>query len=127
MAEDLTEELLSLERGFWGASTDPDYYEEHVAEEAVMVFPYGVGAMDKAQVLYTIRANEEGWDSYELDDVRVVPLSDDTAVITYRATAARGDSDPFEAFVSSTYVRANGDWLMTFHQQTLSGSSASGY
>lgn len=127
MSDDLAAELLALEQGFWGASTDPSYYEEHVAEEAVMIFPYGVGPMDKRQVLYTVGANAEGWDAYELSEVHVVPLCADAALITYRAVAERGGDDPFEAFVASAYVRANGDWLLVFHQQTLSAGSASGY
>jgi hypothetical protein len=122
MVEDLADELLRLERGFWDASTDADWYDEHVAQEGILVFPYGVGAMDKRQVLYTIRANDEEWDAYHFEDVKVIPLSGDAAVITYKATAERADSDPFKAYVSSTYVRADGGWLLAFHQQTLAST-----
>ncbi|MCJ7724882.1 MAG: hypothetical protein MUP76_00630, partial [Acidimicrobiia bacterium] len=74
MTNDLTAELLHLEHRFWEASTDPDFYREHVAEEAVLVFPYGVGAMDKSMVLYTVGANAEEWVSHQFDDVYVVAL-----------------------------------------------------
>jgi hypothetical protein len=126
MTEDLKEELLALERGFWSAATDPGYYEEHVSADGIMVFPYGVGAMTKPQILYTIRANDEEWDSYEFADVKVVSLGAEAAVITYKAVAARAQGDDFKAFVSSTYLRDDGGWLLAFHQQTLAQATVSG-
>ncbi|MBU1493623.1 MAG: nuclear transport factor 2 family protein [Actinobacteria bacterium] len=122
MTDDLTAELTALEKGFWEASTDPGFFGEHLADEAVMVFPYGVGAMDKAMVLYTIRANAEEWASVEFADARVVRLGEDAAVITYKVTAERNDDEPFKAFTSSTFVRRDGRWLLAFHQQTLAST-----
>jgi hypothetical protein len=43
--------------------------------------------------------------------------TDDVALLTYHASAeAKGE--PYEARVSSGYVRRNGGWKMMFHQQT---------
>ncbi len=122
MTDDLTNELMALERGFWEAATDRDFFREHLADEAVMVFPYGVGAMDKAMVLYTIRADVEAWTSLEFTEEQVVRLGDDAAVITYKVAAGRSDDEPFKAFISSTYVRRDGNWLLAFHQQTLAST-----
>jgi hypothetical protein len=116
---DLAAELLAMEHGFWGAVTDPAFYEENTSDDAVFVFPYGVGIMDKRMTVYAIRMNGEEWIAHEFTDVQVVPLGDEAAVITYQAVAERSDDDPFKAFVSSTYVRRDDRWLLAFHQQTL--------
>lgn len=122
MTDDLTAELLEMEHRFWAAATDPDFYREHVADDAVMVFPYGVGAMDKDMVIYAVTASTEEWASHELEEVRVVPIGDDAAVITYQASADGAADRRFEAFVSSIYVRREGRWMLVFHQQTLASA-----
>lgn len=38
---DLLATLLALERQFWGAAGNPDFYEEHFAAYGVMAFPFG--------------------------------------------------------------------------------------
>ena len=123
MSENLEEQLLEMEHAFWQASTDPDFYRKHVAEDVVLVFPYGVGAMDKKMVLYTIGANTEEWENYEISEVGAVSLAEDAALITYKVSAERAVGDePFEAFVSSVYIRSDGPWLLAFHQQTLAST-----
>ena len=52
----------------------------------------------------------------------LVPLGDDAAVISYKAVAERSDDAPFKAWVSSTYVKRDGKWLLAFHQQTLAAT-----
>src|SRR3546814_16826983 len=59
----------------------------------------------------------EPWSSFELDDERVVSLTDQSAVVAYRASAARGDLS-YSALISSTYVRGAGKWRLALHQQT---------
>ena len=122
MSDDLNAELLALEHRFWEASTDADFYREHLADEVLLVFPYGVGAMDKEMTVYTINASSEGWISHEFEEVQVVPIGDDAAVITYKGIGERPDDEPFKAYVSSTYLRRDGRWLLIFHQQTLAST-----
>lgn len=120
MAENLETQLLEMEHAFWEASTDPGFYEEHVADDAVLVFPYGVGAMDKEMTIYAVTSNEGQWESHEFEDVRVMPFGEDAGLITYRATATRaGDEGEFNVQVSSAYVQRDGAWKLVFHQQTL--------
>ena len=40
------------------------------------------------------------------------------AILTYRARAVRGDTERYQALVSSVYVRRDGAWKLAFHQQT---------
>jgi len=113
MPDGLSAELTDMEHRFWDSATDPDFYREHLADEAVLVFHYGVGAMDKQMVIYAIKATAEAWISHEFEAVRVVPIGDDAAVITYKASGERAGDAPFRAFVSSAYVRRNGRWSST--------------
>jgi hypothetical protein len=46
------------------------------------------------------------------------PRHDDIALLTYRASAVRGQDEPYAARVSSGYVKRGADWKMMFHQQT---------
>ena len=120
MAEDLETQLLEMEHAFWEASISTDFYEEHVTDDAVLVFPYGVGAMDKEMTIYAVNSNEGHWESHEFKNVKVVPLGEDAGLITYRAKGIRvGDEGAFKAQISSVYVRRDGAWKLVFHQQTL--------
>jgi len=123
---DLLAELLEMEHRFWQSSTDPAVYREHMADDGVMVFPYGVGVMDKDMVVYAIGANAEEWAAYDLLEPRAMPLGDDAALIVYKAVAERPDDEPFKAWVSSTYVRRDGRWMLACHQQTLAPAGAEG-
>ena len=50
-------------------------------------------------------------------ELRVVPLGEDAAVVAYGATAKRGDTDVSSLF-NSTYQRVDGTWKLAVHQQT---------
>ena len=52
-----------------------------------------------------------------LSDVRVLPLGDDGAVLAYRVDARRGEQE-YDALLTSTYRREDGEWRLTVHQQT---------
>ena len=45
-------------------------------------------------------------------------LADGVALLSYEAHAIRANGEPFQALVSSAYVRTDGRWKMAFHQQT---------
>ena len=42
----------------------------------------------------------------------------DVAILTYRASATRGEGPRYRALVSSGYVRRLDGWKLAFHQQT---------
>jgi hypothetical protein len=120
MSDDVERRLLELEEGFWRSSTDAAYYEEHVSDDALLVFPYGVGVMDKPMVLYTVGANDRGWETFEMSEVSVLRLGEGAAMLVYQVSAVEaGDGDAFEAIVSSGYAQRGERWLLAFHQQTL--------
>lgn len=110
----MTDEFLELERGFWSAAGDGDYYAEHMAANGLCVLP--VGVLDKDTTVATI-SDAEPWDEFEFSNVRIVDLGDDEAALCYRAEASR-DGDKYVALISTVYTRLFGRWKLTLHQQT---------
>ena len=111
-------DLVALERQGWQALADGrggEYYRQHLAADALMAFPFGV--MGREAV---IEAMEQAppWVSFELADPKVVELDDGCGIVVYRATAQRAGQPQYEATISSTFVRRDGQWLLVFHQQT---------
>jgi hypothetical protein len=58
------------------------------------------------------------WSNFELIEPRVVELSPDSGIVVYRVNAQRAGEEPYEAIISSTFVRGDGRWLLAFHQQS---------
>lgn len=114
----LYDELVRAETEGWEALTTDagaDYYEEHLTDDAAMAFPFGV--MTRAEAISAMRSSEP-WASFAITDARAVELTDDSAVLVYRALAERPGQPPYDAVMSSVYVRREGRWLLAFHQQT---------
>jgi ketosteroid isomerase-like protein len=114
---DLGREIEALERRGWEALSGPDgatFYEDAMADDGLMVFPGMV--MDKATALATIR-DVQPWSTFELADVRVA-ADDNTALVTYRASARRAGQPEYVAVMSSVYVRRGDRWLLMLHQQS---------
>jgi hypothetical protein len=110
--------LLGLERQGWEALASGrggEYYRAHLAENAVMAFPFGVMTREES-----IEAMESAppWSMFEIHGARVVALTADSGVLVYRAVAQRTGEAPYFAFVSSTFVRVRGGWKLAFHQQS---------
>lgn len=122
------QQLIALERAGWEALTAGrarEFYDEVLAHDAVMVFPFGV--MERADAIDSM-AESRRWQSFEMDNVTVHDIGAGLAVVAYRVVAHRDDEPPFEAMLASTYVRARRGWRMMMHQQSplaaraLSGS-----
>jgi len=110
------QDLLNLERQFWKG--DADFYRRNLTDKAVMVFPEPAGVLTREKILETI-ASSPRWADVRIDDARVVELTRETALVTYKATARReGDRNDYVALVSSVYVNRDGAWTLAFHQHT---------
>lgn len=110
----MEEELVALERRFWEAGGDPDFYREWFAPEGRCVF--GFGMLDKDATVDAM-ASAAPWTDVTFEDLLAVPLAEGAAAITYAARATRGD-EIYEAMVSSVYARRDGTWKLAVHQQT---------
>jgi ketosteroid isomerase-like protein len=113
------DELVALETAGWDAlcTTDgAEFYDGLMTDDGVMLFPMGV--FDRAESLQAIAAASP-WSSFQLESVQVIHPAPDVGILIYRAVASRGASDPYEAWMSSTYVRdETGKWRLALHQQS---------
>jgi ketosteroid isomerase-like protein len=109
----LQDTLLRIERALGGGTGDT--YRQHLTDDAVVVVPGA--AIDREQTAFAIDATP-GWDEFEISQERVVRLTDDSAVLTYRWSSRRGN-ETYEALMSSVYVKQpDGGWKLALHQQT---------
>jgi ketosteroid isomerase-like protein len=116
MPERLEDLLFALEEQFWVKGSD--YYESHLADAAMMVFPDPAGVQIKDEILSSV-AGASRWTDVSLEEHRVMELSSGAALVTYKATARRaGEPKPYRARAASAYVHDGRRWKLAFHQQT---------
>ena len=116
MPAKLEEHLFTLEERFW--TEGPDYYRRNLAYAAIMVFPEPAGVMVKDEIASALQQNAR-WSRVALEEHRLLELSENAAVVTYKATASRPEGgNPYVARASSAYVRDGAAWKLAFHQQT---------
>jgi hypothetical protein len=113
----MIEELFDFERELWARANDADFYRRRVVEDAVLVFPAPAGLLDRDQTIEAV-ASSGGWREFELEDYRLVELTEQSAAAAYRATAVRADGSAYSAYCGSVYVRGTADWMLALHQQT---------
>lgn len=108
------EELLELERGFW--TGDAEFYKANADTECLVAFPGMTAAMGNADLAATVK-DPKRWKSVDMDVKGVVQPGTDVAVLTYEAHAQRKNGEPYDALVSSGYVRRLDGWKLMFHTQ----------
>ena len=111
--------LLALEEQGWRALSSGnggDFYRRYLTDDALMIFPGG-SVLSREAVLQVIDSAPP-WSWFRIDEARVVPLTDDSAIVAYRATAQREGQAEYSALMSSVYVSREGSWKVAFHQQT---------
>lgn len=115
----LEQQLVAIERKLW--KNDAVLYEENLIPEALLVFAE-TGVITRDVALEAIRKeNAEGrrWADVKFDDIRTLPLGEDAALLTYKATARwEGQAKQMIAFCTSAYVLRNNAWKLALHQQT---------
>jgi hypothetical protein len=113
---ELRDRLIRLEEQFWKG--DADFYRRNLTEDSLMVLPEPVGVLTKDGTVESIGAGAR-WSDVRFEDVRVMTLDEDAAMLTYAAIAWReSGGDPYSALASSAYVRSPDGWKLAFHQQT---------
>ena len=114
------DELAVLERDGWDAlSTSGEAaraFYEHVLDERVVMLLPGGAVLDDRDVIVDSMSGQP-WSGFSLEDVRSLPLTADTGVVTYGVVATR-DGQEYSALMSSLYVRREDGWKLAFHQQT---------
>jgi hypothetical protein len=117
----MMESLLEKERGGWEAlstskSAAQRFYDPILADEALMIFPGDMLLSGKKTILDSI--GSQPWESFEMEDTRMVALTTESQAVIYRVTAQRAGSEPYRALISSVYVHQDGRWQLILHQQT---------
>jgi hypothetical protein len=111
----LSNELFDLEKNFWTGNSD--FYRQHLADDCMVVFSEMAGLLSKEEIASQIKDGTR-WHNVDIREKGLVELADDVALLSYEAHATRANGEPFQALVSSAYVKKNGGWKMAFHQQT---------
>ena len=119
---DLKETLEQLEHEFFNASisADGDYYARNLTEDGLLVFAE-IGALDKQACVDAVNGSpgDTTGASWRIEDSRLVTLSPDSAILSYRADAVRPGGQPATILVASAYSCQDGAWKLAFHQQTV--------
>ncbi len=119
---DLKSTLEKLEHEYFNASisADGDYYDRNLTEDGLLVFAE-TGALDKQACVQAVSGSpgDTTGASWRIEDSRLVTLSPDSAVLSYRAEATRPGGQPATILVASAYSRQDGAWKLAFHQQTV--------
>ena len=112
---DARDTLWEMEKRFWldGA----DFYESHLADDAVMVLPYPALLMTRDKAIEGVRQGPR-WASVEMRE-QTFSQRGNAAVLAYHATAWRDDEGdtPYDCVVASTYVQDGDGWVMMNHSQ----------
>jgi hypothetical protein len=111
--DETAQQLLRIEHEL--ARGDGATYEQHLAEEALVVIPGSI--LDRAAAVEAMDASP-GWDEVSIGEGAVRGFGPDAALLTYRFRGRRG-LDHYVATLSSAYLRdGEGCWKLVFHQQT---------
>ncbi len=115
------DDLLNLEREGWMAlSSGLDkayaFYAEVLAEDAMMIFPGDLVIIGEKAILNSL--GTQPWDSFSIDEVSQLALTNDASALVYKVTAKRKDSQPYIARITSVYVQRDQKWQLILHQQT---------
>jgi ketosteroid isomerase-like protein len=112
----LTDTLLELERRLWLEGVET--YRELLDGDCLTIFPDPVGAMARAAVIEAV-ATGSRWTSVQFVEPRLVMLTGEAALVTYKADArCETDNSAYAARIHSAWVRRGEGWRMAYHHQT---------
>jgi hypothetical protein len=117
--DSLEQQIVSKEREAVDAlkAGNVELFGSLLADDAVLVDSHGPAT--KAQVLQNVagfRISE-----YSMEDVRFVPVSDKSGLITYKFTesgTSHGKEFSATVYVSTLYAQRGGKWVSLFSQET---------
>lgn len=111
-------DLYHIEEGFWLGGED--HFLAHLDAQCLLAFPQAGelhGVMPREQVAAS--ASTPGrWRDLTISGRHCLQISDDVAILSYRADVSRFDGQPYAALVSSAYVRRADGWKLAFHQHS---------
>lgn len=109
-------ELMEMEKGFWNALDNPTFYNDNMAKDALAVIGGEVKTHDDAVAM--TREMPMKWDSIRFQNPRFVQITDDTAAVTYEASADQNTGEHYAATITSVYAKRDGKWLLALTTHT---------
>lgn len=100
------------------AQKNTDFFKSSLAEDFVGVDSSGLTIKKLEIVEYVV---EQNVNDYSINEVNVVALSENIALVTYRATqhyTYKGQEGASNVVVSSIWINRSGEWLNILHQET---------
>jgi hypothetical protein len=110
----LQDNLLAMEQKLWSGGKLE--YRQTLDDDCLVAFTEMSGVSKRDDI--ASQADSNRWHDLDLEVEGFIQPTDDVAILTYHVSALRGDDEPYEARVSSGYVKRNGGWKLMFHQQT---------
>lgn len=119
--ENIEAVLLSLKEQALEATKngDGDFYQNYLDDSAVAIVPFGV--FNKDAIVQQMSSGKSMFKSSGIDDTRVMVLTSESGIVTYKATYDTMKDDiktSFSVFVTTVYVKKDGQWKGVFYQQT---------
>ena len=111
----LEQDLMKLEKGFW--TEGGDYYRDHVDDECMVAFEDMAGVHSNEEIA-GMNPGAGNWLNVKMDEKGLLEVSDESAILTYEASATRKTGESYHALCSTGYAKRDGEWKMVFHQQT---------
>jgi hypothetical protein len=108
------EQAWAMEERFWTGAEE--HYGDALDPACLMVFP-GIGVLDAEASLEGLNAAPR-WQSVEMEARRAARPADGLIILAYHARGRRDGAEPYEAWCSSSYRLAGGEWRLFLHQQT---------
>jgi hypothetical protein len=110
----LQKDLLAKEESLWSGGASE--YRHTLDGDCLVAFTEMAGVQSRDKIA-EMAGKGDRWRDVDIDVEGFLRPTDDVTILTYRVSAVRGN-EPYNARVSSGYVKRDGDWRMMFHQQT---------
>ena len=119
-------ELVGLEKKYWQAIIDKDFNAALALTDdpCIVTGAQGVASIGRKEFEGMMKSEQWTLNKFELDDIQVRLLTDDTAVVAYKVKeemTVDGKPLKLEAADSSTWIRKNGNWVCALHTEALTG------
>ena len=123
-------ELMRLETDYWDAIKMRNGREvaRLTSDDCTIVGASGASAIDPTSIAKLIESAPYTIHDYRIDPktTRIVRLDDDTALIAYGVhedVEVDGHSVSLDAFDSSVWHRADGEWTCVLHTESIAGDA----
>jgi len=118
---ELRDDLVAMEKKLWSGGQSE--YRNTLDSDCLVAFTEMAGISSRDEI--ASQASARRFSDVDIDVDALLRPTDDVAILTYHVHALR-EKTPYDAVVSSGYVRRDGLWKMMFHQHTPLGDPASG-